>query len=190
MNGIPGPASELHDSTPPVRQLVEETMPGTELAYIEIFEQGVVIIGRESFHNTTTDSIEISPDFALAKEQLADDNSAQFYKQLDELDALEPDWNGYGSMPPNATAIEHSRVVLECLDDLGHVPSRVVASADDGVGIYITRGARYAVLECMNDGDVVVGTSDRQGNIATRETGSTVPDIRRALEEILAFLDG
>lgn len=112
------------------------------------------------------------------------------FGKLEELCRLDPDWNGYGSMPPNATAKAHARDILLELHKLNRIPERVVASADDGVGIYITSGKKYAMIECYNDGGIVIGVSDREGDIRNWEIIPESHIIRTGLEEALVFLDG
>lgn len=114
----------------------------------------------------------------------------QLFGKLEELRRLEPDWNGYGSMPPNARAEANARDILLELHKLDRIPERVVASADDGVGIYITSGKKYAMIECYNDGGIVIGVSDREGNIRNWEITPESHLITTGLEEVLLFLDG
>lgn len=114
----------------------------------------------------------------------------RLFEKLEELRRLEPDWNGYGSMPPNARAEAYARDILLELHKLNRIPERVVASADDGVGIYITSGKKYAMIECYNDGGIVIGVSDREGDIRNWEILPESHIIRTGLEEALVFLDG
>ena len=114
----------------------------------------------------------------------------RLFGKLEELRRLEPDWNGYGSIPPNATAEAHARNIMLELHKLNRIPERVVASADDGFGIYITSGKKYAMIECYNDGGIVIGFSDREGDIHNREITPESHTIRTGLQEALAFLDG
>ncbi len=93
-------------------------------------------------------------------------------------------------MPPNAKAEAHTRDILLELHKLNRIPERVVASADDGVGIYLTSGKKYAIIECCNDGGIVIGVSDRQGDIRNWEITPESHIIRTGLEEALVFLDG
>ena len=114
----------------------------------------------------------------------------RLFERLEELHCLEPDWNGYGSMPPNATALAYAREILHELHNLDQIPERVVASADDGVGIYVASGQKYAMIECYNDGGIVIGVSDREGNIRNWEITPESHIIRTGLREALAYLDG
>ena len=112
------------------------------------------------------------------------------FGKLEKLRRLERDWNGYGSMPPNATAEAHAHDILLELLNLNRIPERVVASADDGVGIYIARGKKYAMIECYNDGGIVIGVSDSEGDIRNWEITPESHIIKTGLQEALVFLDG
>lgn len=111
------------------------------------------------------------------------------FKKIGELRKLEHDWNGYGSEPPNLTAESHAQIVVDCLFELDISPERIIASAENGIGIYVKKAKRYAIIECLNDGEIVIGLSDRQGHIKNRELTPEYDDVRESLEWMSEFLD-
>lgn len=98
-------------------------------------------------------------------------------QQIEVLTSLPNDWNGYGSWAPNDAAGTLACNVLHLLVCLDVVPSRVVPSAEGGIGIYLPRpDDGYVLVECMNTGEVVVGRSDRKGHIWIWSTLSRIYD--------------
>ena len=95
-----------------------------------------------------------------------------------------------GIVEPGHVIEAQARDILLELHKLNRIPERVVASADDGVGIYITSGKKYAMIECYNDDGIVIGVSDREGAIRNWEITPESQIIRTGLQEALAFLDG
>jgi hypothetical protein len=68
-------------------------------------------------------------------------------------------------------------------------PERVAASAEGGVGIIYRRGGRFASIESLNSGEIIVLISDGTGNAraweidASRENlTSTTQTLREHLE--------
>ena len=55
-------------------------------------------------------------------------------------------------------ALETTQRALEEFERAGILPNAVVASAEGGVGIVFVRSARYADVEFLNDGDILMST--------------------------------
>ena len=72
--------------------------------------------------------------------------------------SLRRDWDSYGAEPPSANAIDNARKALEKLKEADIVPNAVVPSAEGGVGIVFVRFARYADVEFLNEGDILMST--------------------------------
>jgi hypothetical protein len=115
---------------------------------------------------------------------------SDFRQQLDEMRNLPDDWNGYGSAAPNAMAIRNSLEALYLLHEMDFPPSQLVPSAEEGVGISFASGERRAILECFNDGDIVVIRYEGDGCPETREIGSSVEEIKESLLFIYDFIYG
>jgi hypothetical protein len=68
-----------------------------------------------------------------------------------------------GAAPLGEVARSNAKAVLEASEQAGFAPSRILAGPS-GVFIYFSRGEKYAEVECDNDGDIGMVTSDRTGN--------------------------
>ena len=72
--------------------------------------------------------------------------------------SLRRDWDSYGAEPPSTNAIENAREAIGELMKADIVPNAVVPSAEGGVGIVFVRFARYADVEFLNEGDILMST--------------------------------
>ena len=97
-------------------------------------------------------------------------------------------WDGYGAPAPNRVAIRAAQRVLDALKQAGLKPGGVVPSAEGGVGIFFSRDHCYADFECFNDGDVLVGMSDRSGHPIIREVDMD-HSLDQEIEAIRRFLE-
>ena len=79
-----------------------------------------------------------------------------FYRldaELSGLKSMTEDWDTYGASRPNEEAIESAGAVLGSLQREGLlVPTKLLASAEGGVGICFVEGSRYAHIEILNEG--------------------------------------
>jgi hypothetical protein len=82
-------------------------------------------------------------------------------EKFKSLASLPAGWNSYGAEPPSANAIASARSVVEQLAILGIQPTKVGASAQDGVIVCISSGIRYADVECYNTGEIVTTTREK-----------------------------
>lgn len=76
-------------------------------------------------------------------------------------------WKGEDYPTPNEVAIAKAATVVSCsLEATEQRPPRVTPSVEGGVTLYYsgTEG-RYVVLECDNDGDILLSYSRRNGEI-------------------------
>ena len=112
-------------------------------------------------------------------------------EELQGLRRLCDDWDGYGSEAPNDVALHHGRTMLTVLDACGRPPNQVSASAEGGVGLYLRTGDRYAIIECLNTGEIGALASDRHDHT---ECWDAIPhdpeDARLIISEIVVRVDG
>lgn len=86
-------------------------------------------------------------------------------RELLELESIERDWNGLGSEPPAPNAIAGAIRVLWALKATWMIrPERVAPSAEGGVGIAFRRGQKFASIESLNSGEIIVLISDGTGS--------------------------
>jgi hypothetical protein len=79
-------------------------------------------------------------------------------RRLKELVSLPQDWDTYDAPPPSAHAKEQADRVLDLLQTLSQPLTKVVASAEGGIGICFVVGDRYADIECLNSGEILAVT--------------------------------
>ena len=111
--------------------------------------------------------------------------------ELNRLYLLQPDWDTYGSEPPNNRAIVLAHQILIALNEEDLLPDRTVPSAEGGVSMSFYEGEKFAMIECFNDGETVAAWSDRQGKIETWEViweNSSDLDLRESINRIRDFL--
>jgi hypothetical protein len=76
--------------------------------------------------------------------------------ELVNLRHLGPDWDSYGAPAPNAAAFAAADAALRTLRLMNVLPTRILPSADGGVGMLFTEGEQYAHIEFENSGDTWV----------------------------------
>jgi hypothetical protein len=101
---------------------------------------------------------------------------------------LQDNWNGYGSEAPNDVARSHAARALDLLAEMGFAPLNVGASAENGVGISFCQGARYALIEFYNEGDMGAVVSKGPGHA---DSWDVLPsELKKALEKIHDHIHG
>lgn len=88
---------------------------------------------------------------------------------------------------PNIVAYKNVTRVISVLVYCGRRSDRVVDSAEGGRAVYIKNGKRYAIIECLNDGSIQIGVSDREG--FTDGWLADVATLESAIARALAFID-
>jgi hypothetical protein len=91
--------------------------------------------------------------------------------------------------PPSDFATAWARLVLAQLQSDRLLPTRVVASAEGGVGLCFVDGAKYADIECLNSGTILGVTSDSSTRPLVWEVEQTAGGIARAAERIRGFIN-
>jgi hypothetical protein len=84
------------------------------------------------------------------------EESRRVTMELDRLRSLQNDWNSYGAEPPNEIAFDKAKLILSIAQTLRLPISRVVASAEGGIGVCFVRGNRYAHIEASNQGHLAI----------------------------------
>ncbi len=112
-----------------------------------------------------------------------------FSRQMEGMRNLSENWDGYGTIPPNATALRIAQDALDILYDIDLCPSNLSPSVEEGVTVSFHSDERYAVLECYNDGEIC--SAIYQGNVEpeVRDVGSSVIEIKEVLGLINTFIN-
>jgi hypothetical protein len=114
---------------------------------------------------------------------------ARLSQQLEEMKDLSDNWNGYGSAAPNAIAFRTATNILFVLHQLGFSPTQIAPSAEEGIGFFFVKEEKYAFIECYNDGEIVIAMSNRQGERQVREVGTSVQEIKEALDLLRIYIN-
>ena len=105
------------------------------------------------------------------------------------LNLKESDWNGLGSDPPTLDAIGRAISVLWALKSTWIQPDRVAASAEGGVAITFRRDRKFASIESLNSGEIVVLTSDGTGNPRAREIEASDDALRQTAQNLREYFE-
>jgi hypothetical protein len=109
---------------------------------------------------------------------------------LGTLGELTPGWDSYEAPPPGGAAIDHARRVLESLMDWdGSPPVRVIPSVEGGVLLAFSNGARYADIECFNDGEILAVISAPEENPVIWPVSLDPGSLQASIQRIAAFLN-
>ena len=72
--------------------------------------------------------------------------------EFKKLEKLKPDWNSYGSNPPNELALQNGRLMILYLLLNGLEPDKISPDAEDGIAIYLCKGRKRVWISCFNSG--------------------------------------
>jgi len=106
------------------------------------------------------------------------------------LARLPQNWDSYGAPAPNGTSVANAILVLNLLESLNFDPTRILPSAEGGIGICFVQGDRYADIECSNEGEVLGIYYAGAQMPALLETDATGASISAALERIRNHIRG
>jgi hypothetical protein len=105
------------------------------------------------------------------------------------LHSTKPDWNGLGSAPPTYDAIARAISVLWALRATHLQPTRVTPSAEGGVAVTFRKGGRFASVESLNSGEIVLLTSDGTGNPRAWAIDSSDDALRQAAKDLREYFE-
>lgn len=93
-----------------------------------------------------------------------------------------------GAQAPSVSVVDDARDILGIIKMNGLLPTRVVASAENGVAICFVRGDDYSDIECLNTGEILAVTSNRHDRPTVWEIGAASTDMVEAVDQIRRFL--
>ena len=97
---------------------------------------------------------------------------------------MAPNWDSYGAEPPNVQSSESAGRILSLLQQQLMSPTSLVASAEGGVGIIFSDAEKYADIECLNSGEILMAMYIGREPPVVREIGSTDAELNAAIEII------
>lgn len=112
---------------------------------------------------------------------------AQYFAKLDALTTDKSLWVE-GAEPPSAAILAVARLILRQLETEALEPTRVVASAEGGVGLCFVDGDKYADIECLNSGEILGVVSNRRDRPAVWKIEPDASGFANAAARIRAFI--
>lgn len=109
------------------------------------------------------------------------------FGRLDELSALEEDWDSYGGHPPTARAIgAASRLIVESTSHTGDIPSAVMPFPSGGLQVIWERGQDELQVDVGPDGGLGYLTMHRgEGEPAMAEAeGVSLDDVLALVQQL------
>jgi hypothetical protein len=106
------------------------------------------------------------------------------------LALLNKDWDSYGAEAPGPRAINNALRIVDLLEFTDAVPSRILASAEGGVGICFEKEDKYADIECTNTGEFLGVRYEGAQMPRLIEITGTDSSLRKAIQEIQEHIRG
>ncbi|MEX0716855.1 MAG: hypothetical protein WD066_09720 [Planctomycetaceae bacterium] len=78
------------------------------------------------------------------------------FRTAGSLRFIGDDWDGFGAPAPNQGATTLAREALAHLGERNLPPSTISATVEGGIGMVFRSGERFASLEILNDGELLV----------------------------------
>jgi len=112
-----------------------------------------------------------------------------FREKLHSTASLAENWNSYGAEPPNELARKLAFTVLQGLEKEPIVPSSLLPAGEGGITISFVRGAKRAMLEIYNTGEVLVAKYSASDPPQVWEFELTESRLRDSIDQIRTYLD-
>jgi hypothetical protein len=90
--------------------------------------------------------------------------------------------------PPSESALMWAQLVIQQLQTDKFSPTRIVASAEGGVGVCFVEGNKYADIECLNSGAILGVTSNKSDRPIVWQVEPDSRGIARAVARIREFI--
>ena len=115
----------------------------------------------------------------------------EWIETCEALQALNNNWDGYGSPRPSTRSIERTKSLLNeihksCSARLS--PTLIAASTEGGVGLSFVTRSRRGIVEIYNSGKILAAHSEIHGQPYVWPVRYSPADLRAALEKIDGFL--
>lgn len=108
--------------------------------------------------------------------------------QLEELRELRRGWDSYDAEVPNTTAFRRAHEILTAAQQERLDVTRIVPSAEGGIGICFVASGRYAHIEASNDGELTLVMFSGNDPAEIREIHDE-PALVQALHQIRQYTD-
>lgn len=112
-----------------------------------------------------------------------------FKNQLDKMRGLEDNWNGLGSAAPNATAFRNLDDLMLIFHEMNFIPSQISPSAEEGIGISFLKDEKYAIIECYNDGNILIAFTKGSNDPIVWEVRTTDSSMKSAILRVSSYIN-
>lgn len=106
--------------------------------------------------------------------------------RIDRALALNSDWNSYGAPVPSAEAGTLAKQIIDSLESDFFFAPEIVPSSEGGIAATFSDIERFAQIECLNSGTVLVTTFSKTEEPSVVALKSS--EVRRAVQTIRDFL--
>ena len=110
--------------------------------------------------------------------------------KINETSKLCDNWNDLGSDAPNLAARKNAETVLSILHEENIKPNYVGPSAENGIAFSFVSNSNYSILECYNDGAILIANSRHQELKEIFETGTSYEELKETIKYINSFING
>jgi len=160
--------------------------PARQDEFLSIERNGVGPAAQELIKRVTEDLVKIYESVYRSAKLRRNQN----LRRVRELASLRSNWDSYGAPAPTDRSVANATRVLNLLEPLNLDPTRILPSAEGGIGICFIQGNRYADIECSNEGEVLgvyyVGAQMPE----LLETDASDASVSAALERIRDHIRG
>ena len=159
--------------------------PATQDQYIPV-ETAVGRAAQELAKRREEDLLKLLESVYRGARACGEDNR----RRVRALANLRPNWDTYAAPAPNGVSVANAIRVLNLLEAMNLGPTRILPSAEGGVGVCFVRGDRYADIECSNDGEILGVFYVGAQMPVLLETDATDNTVNTALERIRDHIRG
>lgn len=110
------------------------------------------------------------------------------WERLTSTALLSSNWDSYGAEPPSPESRKIARRILQLLQKQRVSPTRLVPSAEGGIGIIFWGKSIYADIECLNSGEILTAKYRGKGTPVIQEIGHSDAELIAAIEQIRVYL--
>jgi len=112
-----------------------------------------------------------------------------FSNRIADLYLLDENWDGYGALAPNSTAIKHAKEFMQTLFEHRCIPTRLAASVVGGVGITKRVKTKKVYIEFYNNGLISALFVDDARQVMRTENVDNSNEYEELLWSMKAYLD-
>jgi hypothetical protein len=109
------------------------------------------------------------------------------HQKLKEIAKIADGWDGFCAPAPNQLSIRFAGDAIDIIHGIGLAPNAILPSAEGGIGISFSKVNRYASVEFLNDGEIVLLSMIRGFDPVTRLVHFS--ELKRTFLYVRDFID-